>query len=364
MRRHWKASSSRCNSVSRPGITILGVFALLASTASCQRSPETTQATYFVLGTEVTIAMGGLTEAHAHATLANVQQTLQNIHTQWHAWEPGMLTALNGAFQEDQCLAISQPLREVLEQAQNAEKRSGGLFNAATGGLIKAWGFHTSEYPLTSAPPAAADLQILIQQRPSMMDVDLGSDCVSSNNPAVKIDLGGIGKGAAVDQVTSLMKRQGVAYGLVNAGGDLRGFGAKPQPWRIAIRNPSQTSPLALLELRGDESVFTSGGYARYGQHEGERYAHILDPRTGKPAMDVLSATAIASTGAVADAGATALIVAGPDNAMVIARSMGLTHLLIIEPDGCVSMDAELASRLHYPAKSPDCLNILQELHH
>ncbi len=334
---------------------------ILATATGCQRSPETIQATYFVLGTEVSIELGGMTEADARASLAKSQRLLQHIHRQWHAWEPGMLTTLNAAFREGQCLTIPAPLREVLKQAKNAEQLSGGLFNAAAGSLVKAWGFHTSEYPLTSAPPTETALQELLNQQPSMADVDLESACVASRNSAVSIDLGGIGKGAAVDQVITLLESQGARFGLVNAGGDLRGFGTKPAPWRIAIRNPLDSSPLALLEIRGDESVFTSGSYARYGQHQGQRYAHILDPRSGKPAMSLTSATVIATTGTLADAGATALMVAGPQNAASVARSMGLGFWLIIEPDGCITINAPLASRLRYPAAPPACLNVLEE---
>ena len=98
--------------------------------------------------------------------------------------------------------------------------------------------------------------------------------------------------------------------------------------------------------VHGDEALFTSGNYARFRQDEQERYPHILDPRNGWPVRDVASATVISGNGALADAAATALIVAGLDEWMAVARSLGLIQVLIIDDAGRVYLTPEMEARV------------------
>lgn len=358
MQRYWRALSSPSDIRRFAGLLALLTY-LPISLISCHQSTPVSQSTYYVLGTEVNIQIRGLGQADASSALAEAQHTLRQIHQQWHAWEPGMLEQLNLALAAGRCAEIDEGLRRVLHQARTAERLTQGHFNAAAGGIIRAWGFHTSNYPLTSAPPSADVLAPLLNARPSLSQVDLELACVSATNPAVRIDLGGIGKGAAVDLIVDQLKAANASHGLVNAGGDLRGFASGEQSWRIAIANPLAQQPLAILTLAEDEAVFTSGGYTRYGDYQGQRYAHILDPQSGQPARGAVSATVIADSGAVADAAATALVVAGPQGAAQIYRAMALKHLLLISADGCLTMDPNLAARLDYTQKAPACINVV-----
>ena len=171
---------------------------------------------------------------------------------------------------------------------------------------------------------------------------------MSSKNPAVRLDFGGIAKGYAIDLACESLKLLGVRNAIVNAGGDLRAFGGHgDRPWRIAVRHPGG-GIIGSLETGADEAVFTSGNYERFRQDDESRYPHILDPRTGWPVRNLSSVTVVANEGWLADAAATALIVAGPDEWVDVARSMGVRQVLLVDENGKTYLTPEMDRRVDF----------------
>jgi len=163
----------------------------------------------------------------------------------------------------------------------------------------------------------------------------------------VQLDVGAFAKGYAIDQAIALLQRHGINNAIVNAGGDLRAIGQRGQrPWRIGIRHPQQPGIIAALEIQGNESVFTSGNYERFYQHEGQRFHHIIDPRSGYPGNDTLSVTVIHSNAATADAAATALLIAGPQHWRTIARQMGIDQAMLVDKQLTVHMTPAMSRRV------------------
>lgn len=182
-----------------------------------------------------------------------------------------------------------------------------------------------------------------------MEDILLEGDILTSTNPAVQLDFGAFAKGYAIDLAIRRLRGFGIENAIVNAGGDLRAIGSKAgQPWRVGVRHPQGGGVLASIEVRGDESVFTSGNYERYREHEGVRYQHILDPRTGMPVEGVTSVTVIHDNGAEADAAATALVVAGPDDWHRVARRLGIKYVMLVDDGGTVYVNPAMRDRLRF----------------
>lgn len=128
-------------------------------------------------------------------------------------------------------------------------------------------------------------------------------------HPDVGVDLGGIGKGHAVDRAVAALRAHGVRDGMVNAGGDLYAMGRSPDgdPWQVGIRSPDDPTRLAGELAVRDRAVATSGDYERYFEHDGLRYHHLLDPATGGPRRGSgHSLTVTADRCLTADAAATA----------------------------------------------------------
>ena len=150
---------------------------------------------------------------------------------------------------------------------------------------------------------------------------------------------------------------------MINAGGDIKVIGKHgDRPWHIGIRHPrKKDSVLAGIDLLPNESIFTSGDYERYFIYKGVRYHHIIDPRTGYPATKSMSVTVIHPNAALADAAATALFVAGPEEWHEIAQSMGIKYVLLVDAKGNVHMNPAMQKRISFIEK-PDNIIISKPL--
>jgi len=316
--------------------------------SACSEEPGEQHAEFFVFGTLLEVTTWGVSEKDAQAAFSQLQQQFQHMHRQWHPWEPGLLMEINRGFASGLPVLASPDIAEMVRLSQFAEKASGGKFNPTIGNLIELWGFHTSQYPIAGPPPAGSQIQQLVDQHPSSLDISLDGLTLASSNPHVQLDFGGIAKGYAIDLACDTLRSRGVENAIVNAGGDLRVFGMHgPRPWRIAVRNPSG-GIIGALESGTDEAVFTSGNYERFRQDDDARYPHILDPRTGWPVKDVASVTVIAEQGWLADAAATALIVAGLDDWTGVARSFDLDLVMLVDESGTAHLTRKMAERMEF----------------
>jgi len=315
--------------------------------AGC-RGPSEQDAELYVFGTLVEVKLWGVSQDQADRAFADLQDMFRDMHRDWHAWEPGRLTAINEAFAKGESAAGDAWIVAMVRRSQDLEQRSGGRFNPAIGRLIELWGFHTSDYPILGPPPAEEDIRAILDRRPSTLDIRIDGLQLSSANPAVALDFGGIAKGYAVDLAIEHLQSAGIANAIVNAGGDLRAVGMHgDRPWRVAVRKPGG-GVIGAVEVDRDESLFTSGNYERYRQDRQERYPHIVDPRSGWPVEGLSSATVITGEGMLADAAATALIVAGPGDWVAVARALGLDQVLVVDDAGQVFLTPEMARRVHF----------------
>ncbi len=148
------------------------------------------------------------------------------------------------------------------------------------------------------------------------------------------VDLSGWAKGYAVDQLAELLDARGIENYLVEIGGELRvkGQNREGEKWAIGIEAPSTSArvPQAILHVT-DTSVATSGDYRNYFEHEGQRFSHTIDARTGRPVShDLAAVTVVNPSTAYADAMATALLVLGPDDGPELARELDIAGYFLV----------------------------------
>jgi len=326
---------------------IFSLFLLLVGLAGCERQQEQ-NAEFYVFGTVVEVKLWGATGKQAGQAFSDLQQMFQRMHRDWHAWEPGMLTDINRAFAEGRPAEAEPGIVEMVRRSQQIEKATGGRFNPAIGALIGLWGFHTSDYPILGPPPGQAEIDAILMRHPSSLDIHIDGLQLSSDNTSVELDFGGIAKGYAVDLAIAHLRELGIDSAIVNAGGDLRVMGRHGErPWRVAIRKPGG-GVIGAVEVLGDEALFTSGNYERFRQDQIKRYPHILDPHTGWPVAGVASATVITGEGILADAAATALVVAGQDEWPEVARALRLDQVLVVNESGTVFLTPEMDRRVRF----------------
>jgi thiamine biosynthesis lipoprotein len=259
-----------------------------------------------------------------------------------------MTLDINKAFANGLAAYASPDIVEMIRRSQEIEPKTGGRFNPAIGALIGLWGFHTSDYPILGPPPTQAQIDALLARNPSSNDIRINGDRLFSNNTAVQLDFGGIAKGHAVDLAVDYLRELGIRNAIVNAGGDLRAMGDHGnRPWRVAVRKPGGGA-IGYIEVVGDEAIFTSGNYERFREDATERYPHILDPTTGWPAQDIASVTVITDDGLLADAAATALVVAGLDEWPAVALALGLELVAVVDESGTLYLTPQMGERIQF----------------
>ena len=201
---------------------------------------------------------------------------------------------------------------------------------------------HPSEAQIRSALPAINWHNLLL---------DEAHHTVRFEHPGMKIDLGGIGKGYAVDRCIDILKARGFAHALVTAGGDSRFLGDHMgRPWLAAIRHPDNPQLVVTRIPLSDSAVSTSGDYERYFDEDGVRYHHIIDPHTGHSASKVRSATIIAPTATQTDGMSKTAFVLGAEKALEIINRMPEYDAVFVTPDGKVLY----SNGLRPPAQRPE----------
>jgi len=218
---------------------------------------------------------------------------------------PGFVTSIPAAF------------AAVLTCALDVAALSGGTYDPTVGPLVNLWGFGPERR--VDTPPCLDEVDAA-RRRVGYMRVAFEPHARRLTQPGgMYLDFSAIAKGFAVDAVIDVLRHEGCSSALVDIGGELRGMGIKPdgQPWWVSLERPAlrcasdgdqpEETVLALCDL----AVATSGDYRRFFDHDGRRYAHTIDPRTGWPARDVASVTVVDSSCMRADALSTALTVLG-----------------------------------------------------
>lgn len=232
---------------------------------------------------------------------------------------------------------IDDELAHLIQQSLSIYQISEGAFNPSLLKLTTLWGFSSDPYPNKPPDQTALDTWLIHypKQNPIKLENPTGSHfTIQLTHETVALDLGGIAKGHAIDQAMMVLSQGGIKNALVNAGGDMKMKGGKGEEgWRIGIQHPRDTDGVvAVSQLKGDIAMVTSGDYERFYDYQGQRYHHILDPRTAQPSKSGLSSVSVQThNAALADALSTAILVLGKKGLSVLDSFPGSEALLIFE---------------------------------
>ena len=209
-----------------------------------------------------------------------------------------------------EAVPLDVELMSLLETCRTLSVETEGAFDPTSTPLSRCWGFLKREGRL----PAECEIEAA---RACVgiggVELDVAAATVRFGREGTELNLGGVGKGYALDRVSRLLVESGVEHALVSAGGSsLRAIGGRDHGFRVDLCTPARETPLARLRLRG-ASLGTSGASLQYVELDGRRYGHVIDPRTGWPAHGVLSASVVADDATSADALSTAFLVGGEE---------------------------------------------------
>jgi thiamine biosynthesis lipoprotein len=295
------------------------------------------------MGTVVEIVLVSDEEDTAQKAALRAFQEIRRIEYLMSPWiESSDATRINRSAGNDG-VKVSPETIEVIKRAQEVSKLSEGGFDITVGPLVQLW----RKARERGKPPEMEEVKEtlnLVNFR--NLKTHYGGN-VSLRKKGMAIDLGGIAKGYAVDRAFELLKGLGYRSFLVNAGGDLRVGGSKPEgPWSIGIQHPRNPDKIVARISVSDTAVATSGDYEKFFIHQGKRYHHILDPKNGFPAEECQSVTVLHKEGTTADALATAIFVLGPEKGYALCQRLEGVDCLIVDRDGKTVFTQNLKDRL------------------
>jgi thiamine biosynthesis lipoprotein len=271
---------------------------------------------------------------------ALVDGVLAEANERLSTWNPDSeISALNrhGA---GSWIPLSPTLLDVLAAARDVSERTGGAFDVTVGPLVELWGFGAGPGSGDQPPPDAEISAALESAGYGKLELRAEPPALRKASPALRLDVGAIAPGYAVDRIARGLDALGARDYLVEIGGEVRARGRSPagRPWRVAVEAPvpGERRAHAVVEL-DDAGVSTSGDYRDFRIEKERRISHTIDPRTGRPVEHQLtSVTVVHDSAMLADAYATALMVLGPREGFAMAERLDLAALFISrdEPSG------------------------------
>jgi thiamine biosynthesis lipoprotein len=293
------------------------------------------------MGTEVSVILWHEDAQLARRATAAVMLHMQDIDARWNPE-----AADSELFRVNRqaglgAVVISAELTRVIDKAIYYSGLTDGAFDISFASVGQFYDYRSGVAPNEAQRQGALEA---IDYR--ALELDPETSQLRFLHPGMKIDLGGIAKGYAVDTAIELLQQYGIRHASVSAGGDTRLLGdRRGRPWMVGIRNPRKAGAVALLLPLEDVALSTSGDYERFfiDPVSGERIHHILNPRTGQSASGVVSASVVGPRGFDTDPLSTTVFVMGVERGMELIETLPEFDAVIIDTAGMVHYTSGLA---------------------
>jgi thiamine biosynthesis lipoprotein len=282
---------------------------------------------------EITVsAPGESAAAAAGPAMDRAFETVARLDTLLSTYKPYSDISAVNLYAGGEPVEVDPLALAVLDSSITYWRLTGGAFDPTVGPLLDLWGFRGGR-PRVPGPDEISSALGLV----SAATIELDSPAGTARLPAVgqKLDLGGIAKGYALDHAAKALLRAGIGNALLNFGGNLLFMGEAPggAPWRAGVAHPRSPGLVVAAFPARDVAVSTSGDYENFFVAGGDRYSHIMDPRSGRPSSDICSATVIAPAGTGSDALSTAIVVLGLRPGMQLVESVPGVEAAVITLD-------------------------------
>ena len=298
------------------------------------------------MGTEVHLSAWTTDEAAAVAAFKRVFDEFDRLDALMSVWKEGSDILRVNAAAGKSAVAVSPEVREVLHESLEVSDWTSGKFDVTYAALSGLWKFDQDIDGRVPDRSKIAPRLPLINYRELQIDDRAGTAFLA--RAGMQVNLGGIGKGYAIDRAVTILRGAGLADFMVQSGGDLFVAGRRGgRPWRVGIQDPRgpANTLFAAIELT-DAAFSTSGDYERYFIRDGHRYHHILDPDTGEPAQLSRSVTIMARNATLSDGLSTGVFILGAEKGMALIERLPDVEGVIVTSDNQVQVSSGLKGRL------------------
>jgi len=285
-----------------------------------------------IMGTRIAVELWAEDKNSGNDAIEAVLAEMRRVDAVMSTYKPASELSVVNARAADTPVTITPELFDLLATALDYSRVTHGAFDITYASVGYMYDYRRHVRPtneqIQDALPGIDYRHVLL---------DRNARTVRYARPGVKIDLGGIAKGHAVDRGIAILQGRGIKHCLVTAGGDSRIVGDRfGQPWIVGIRHPDRKDEVIARIPLEDDAISTSGDYERYFDENGKRYHHILDPRTGQSASKVRSATVIGPTATRTDGLSKTAFVLGAERAIELYEKLGDIDAVLVKPDGTV----------------------------
>jgi thiamine biosynthesis lipoprotein len=309
---------------------------------------------HLTMGSELRVAAWTRDEAAALAAFDGVFREFDRLDASMSVWREGSDVRRLNAAAGDRPVPVSREVIEVLGIAHEVSEWTAGKFDVTFGALTDLWKFDHDQDNRVPDPEEVRRRLVLVDYR--ALQIDAGAGTAFLTRKGMRVHLGGIGKGYAVDRAVAILRERGLEDFMIQAGGDMYVAGRRgDRPWRLGIRDPRGPADrsFAVLDL-ADSTLSTSGDYERFFFKDGRRYHHILDLDRGMPATGCRSVTLVSDRAVLADAVAKGVFVLGPAEGMALIERLPGLEGVIVSATNEVLVSSGLRDRLVRLAQPTD----------
>lgn len=306
------------------------------------------------MGSELRLTAWTADEAAALAAFDAVFAEFERLDALMSVWRPGSDVLRLNAAAGDRPVALQPEVIEVLAIARQVSEWTDGTFAVTFGALSDLWRFDHDQDNTIPDPAIVRQRLPLVDYR--ALEIDAPGGTAFLRRQGMRVHLGGIGKGYAVDRAAARFRSRGLSDFMIQAGGDLYAGGLKDgRPWRLGIRDPRGPADRSFAQLDLSDGTFsTSGDYERFFMKDGRRYHHILDLRVGEPARACRSVTLVADRAVLADALAKGVFILGPVAGMALIEKLPGVEGVIVSATNEVLVSSGLKGKLTMVASPTD----------
>jgi thiamine biosynthesis lipoprotein len=292
-----------------------------------------------IMGTRVAVELWSDDAALAQRAMDEVIAEMRRTDELMSTYKPESQLSQVNAHAFERPVQVDAEIIDVVERGLEMSRLSGGAFDITYASVGYLYDFRGHQRP-TDEQIAAALPGVDYRQ----VRVDRAGRNIRFLREGVRIDLGGIAKGHAVDRSIERLRALGIRHAMVNAGGDTRLLGdRRGKPWIVGIRDPRNDGRVVTRLPLADEAISTSGDYERYFEEDGVRYHHILVPGTGRSAREVRSATVIGADAITTDGLSTTVFVLGVERGMQLIGRLPGVEAVVVDAQGRIYYSDGLA---------------------
>jgi thiamine biosynthesis lipoprotein len=285
-----------------------------------------------IMGTRITVELRADNAAKGSAAIDAVMAEMRRIDTLMSHYKPDSELSQINLHAAEAPVQVDRELFDLLKLSLHFSEITDGAFDITYAGVGHLYDYRRHIRPTEAEIQAALPT---VNWRNLILDPDKLT--VKFAMPGMRIDVGGIGKGYAVDRCIGILQSMGITHALVTAGGDSRIIGDRDgRPWIVGIRHPDDPNKVVTRLPLVDTAMSTSGDYYRFFDEGGVRYHHIIDPHTGHSASRVRSATILGPTATETDGMSKTAFVLGAEKTLEIINRMPKFDAIFITPDGRV----------------------------